>query len=821
MPGIHAPRIIEGSFSSNERPQLAKLLGIALLVAWAAPLYSSDRGVLTGFNLGGAHAAFGIVPLLLLVFAWASWTGRQWPRLGAIAAVTLFLDVAATLTDGERVLFHPTAWLALVVLICALAAALENRLGALLPARAFQVVPFFAAVLAFAAVIPIYMSFQAQTRDRNPLYTAFAPAATRITHAPPPQPEAVAAQAPAASQHDRAPTAETCSRTGAIVDGAWTQHVPASALVKLDAAPGSPRLRAVLDSGELYSSANGGESWTVTACEPLFRFRGVRFANADDGWAVGDSRLAPAVARTHDGGATWVVRVLDLPATPRIGQLQDLRFWDGRDGVAIADHGVLVTNDGGATWRPSAPAEFHGTTNASEFGDGRLVWLNEDGSSGDHMHRSLDGGETWQSLRTAVSGTQTKLPPLREVRFFANGFGLGVGPAERVYATRDGGETWEETTINGAARPLGRTVLVIGEASAVVLERGREGSLYATEDAAQTWAKVGAAETSAPTCPARLFGTDLRWRLGCDGSLQRTENGGVDWQSVGPFGSAPLLAIAFADSANGWALHAHGALRTTDGGENWLRFDAPGGEDLVAGSLIAADAGWAITKRGTIMRFAGPAAPWRVERTGSDVEGWHDFQMLDAERGWAVGSHGRVLSTRDGGAQWQVRSTLIDETLRAVCFVDRDFGWAVGEHGAVLHSRDGGTSWTKQPLGTGGNFAAVHFRDRNHGWIAGDDAQLLRTNDGGATWQPVAAPGSRPVQSVRFFDDQRGWLAAADGWYRTEDGASTWTKVEMPQGASFSSGHPAGVWFADAVTAWAADRGIWSYRAGDVGDKDR
>ncbi len=820
MPGGRAPQvIIEGSIASNARPRLAKVLGVALLVAWAAPLYSSDHGLLTGFSLGGAHVTFGIVPLLLLVFAWASWTDRQWPRFGAIAALTLFLDVAATLTDGE--LFHPAAWLALIVLIFALAAALEDRLCALLPIQLARTAPFFAAVLALAAVTPIYMSFQAQKRQRNPLYTVFVPqppVAPPIDTTPS-EPEPAVSQAPAAAEKDAA-AAETCMRAAAIVEGPWLLHAAPGTPVKFDAAPGSPRLSAVLDTGELYSSADGGESWMVTACEPLFRFRGVRFANADDGWAIGDSRLvAPAIARTHDGGATWVVRALDLPLTPRIGRLQDLRFWDGRDGVAIADYGVLLTNDGGATWRPSAPAEFQGTTTTSEFGDGRVVWLNEYGSGSGRIYRSLDGGATWQSLRTAVSGSQTALPPLRDVRFFAAGFGLGVGPGERLYATRDGGEMWQETAPSGNARPFWRAILVTGPASAVVLERGRESALYTTDDAAETWARIGVAEPLAPTCSARFFGTDLRWRLGCDGSLQRTDDNGVDWQTVGPFSSASPFAIQFADAANGWALCARGALRTTDGGNNWRRFDAPGGEDLIAGSLVAADAGWALTARGTIMRFAGTAAPWRVERAGSDNETWHAFQMLDTERGWAVGARGRVLSTRDGGAQWQVRSTLFDETLRAVWFVDRDFGWAVGERGIVLHSRDGGTSWTKQPLGPGSTFTTVHFRDRNNGWIAGDDEPLLRTRDGGATWQPVAAPGTRPVQAVRFFDDQHGWLAAADGWYRTDDGALTWTKIEMPQNRTFASGRPAGAWFADAATAWAADAGgVWSYRAEGAGE---
>jgi len=178
----------ETSAPIGARPLLAKVLAVALVAAWAAPLYTSDHGALTGFGLGVAHVAFVIVPLLLLALAWASWTERQWSRLGAIAATTLFLDVAATLTDGERVLFHPAAWLALVVLIFALAAALENRLGALLPVEFVQAVPFLAVVLALTAVSPIYVSFQAQKRHRNPLYTLFVQPPALLPQLLPPTP---------------------------------------------------------------------------------------------------------------------------------------------------------------------------------------------------------------------------------------------------------------------------------------------------------------------------------------------------------------------------------------------------------------------------------------------------------------------------------------------------------------------------------------------------------------------------------------------------------------------------------------------------------
>lgn len=818
-----------------------------MLGFWAVPLYTSNGGQLTGWNLSVEHSALWLVPVFLLVHLWASWTGRPWVRFGAIAGLVLIGDVAVTLVDGERVMLHSGAWFVLIVLIFAFAAALEDRLIEFLPGEIRQAVPFIAVTLSIVALAPVYFSFEAHERSRNPIYRAFA-AMPETPPAPAPRAAAPAPPAPAVSPTPTEPepavtepvpeaparepdlvlaNAKTC--TNALSGGgAWTRQVADSAPVTLDWSPSTSRVSVVTANGEFYASVDEGESWTDLDCKPLFRFLSVRFNTAEVGWAVGALGASvfgpPAIAQTRDGGATWVVRQIEQQRASELGHLKDLKFWDESHGIVIADYGVLRTEDAGQSWHDSGPANFTGTTNAVTFGAGPSVWIYESARERSTIHRSLDGGVSWQAISGFVAGSQQSVrrldgstepfPPLRDLAFYVPDFGLVLDDDERLYATRDGGRTWFETLPVNTGSPGPRTLRAYGAKSAVVLQQGPEGGVYVTDDAAQTWTMAATAARQSSSCRAHLFGEDASWRIGCAGSLERTGDGGSVWHRVGPFGVNRLRAVQFADATTGWALGSDAILTTSDGGENWHRFNLPAGEHPIAGTLIRADAGWTLTRAGRIMRFRGDSAPWSIQRLGGANEIWYDIQMLDAQRGWVVGAGGRVLLTRNGGLQWQPRSTLFDETLRALWFVDPQFGWAVGEHGIVLHSQDGGLSWRDQPLGTGSTFTAVHFRDRANGWIAGESERLFSTDDGGRTWRATPAPTAPPFYAIRFFDDRHGWLVAKDGWYRTDDGAATWKRVGMPEGGVFTTSGPKRAWFENAGLAWAVEgSGVWRYRA--------
>jgi len=140
-------------------------------------------------------------------------------------------------------------------------------------------------------------------------------------------------------------------------------------------------------------------------------------------WVAGDG----VIARSTDGGATFAA-VAGVPAN----RWRGLRFAaDAQHGVVVGDNGrVMLTSDGGATWRaaPTAPAALAGvsiTPDAARIvavGITGLVW------------RSTDGGATFARVPTVTAN-------LAAIGFSDDqpAQGWAIGAAGTVLHTVDGG----------------------------------------------------------------------------------------------------------------------------------------------------------------------------------------------------------------------------------------------------------------------------------------------------------------------------------------------------------------------------------------------
>lgn len=107
------------------------------------------------------------------------------------------------------------------------------------------------------------------------------------------------------------------------------------------------------------------------------------------------------------------------------------------------------------------------------------------------------------------------------------------------------------------------------------------------------------------------------------------------------------------------------------------------------------------------------------------------------------------------------------------------------------------TSPVPTPLPPGPDVQFAGLLDATHGWVL-TSSGLFLTADEGATWRGASVPGphtGRGVLGVDFADANHGWLATLDfadstsgvfDVWRTEDGARTWQKVVVPDGANRS-----------------------------------
>jgi photosystem II stability/assembly factor-like uncharacterized protein len=199
------------------------------------------------------------------------------------------------------------------------------------------------------------------------------------------------------------------------------------------------------------------------------------------------------------------------------------------------------------------------------------------------------------------------------------------------------------------------------------------GMIEATTDGGSTWTRTVLPVPSRMSDVAmvdRMHGLACAYVRNAPGSLLRTSDGGLTWQSLpmpprsaGPFDLQML-------GPDWWAMRAYdsisgtwGLFRTADAGVTWNRFVVP-------------------------------------EFTSS-------IDFINSLHAYAVGAvysgdsqtHNRIDRTTDGGATWTTvlrRPVERWGSLREIAFADSAHGIAAGSEGIIYRTTDGGATWMNE-----------------------------------------------------------------------------------------------------------------------------
>jgi photosystem II stability/assembly factor-like uncharacterized protein len=280
----------------------------------------------------------------------------------------------------------------------------------------------------------------------------------------------------------------------------------------------------------------------------------VYFSDSKRGWVGGDAGL---ILRTEDGGRTWEQQQVGA----REG-VSDLYFRDKTDGYLLAGNQILVTEDGGASWRMAArflPSTFAGAEPdlySVRFTSKRRGWVVGSLSRGDNVVDSLvlqttDGGASWNRQRVPVTDE------LIHLDFDGDKRGWIVGASGRILHTRDGGESW------------------------TLQESKTTATLYHVE----------------------VRGDERGWAVGERGTILRTVDGGETWTAARAPVRSTLLSVKFVNDEEGWAVGRGGViLRTGDGGQTWVQQESRTRQHLYA-LFFDKKTGWAVGGDGLIFRY--------------------------------------------------------------------------------------------------------------------------------------------------------------------------------------------------------------------------
>lgn len=200
----------------------------------------------------------------------------------------------------------------------------------------------------------------------------------------------------------------------------------------------------------------------------------------------------------------------------------------GKRLVTVGDYGtILLSDDGGKTFRQAASVPLSSTLTAVHFADDKNGWAV--GQWGAILH-TADGGENWSIQRLETQEDR----PLFSVHFTNANDGLAVGLWSLVLRTQDGGKSW--TPINLPTPPDGgkadrNLFRIFASAKGELFVAAERGVVLRSADYGQSWQYLNTGyKGTFWTGVALKDGTLLVG--GLRGTIYRSKDDGRSWQPV-------------------------------------------------------------------------------------------------------------------------------------------------------------------------------------------------------------------------------------------------------------------------------------------------
>jgi photosystem II stability/assembly factor-like uncharacterized protein len=292
-------------------------------------------------------------------------------------------------------------------------------------------------------------------------------------------------------------------------------------------------------------SHDGGDTWREfpLGCHSIHQ---IATTSSHPNWvyirAVSDYHSS-TLFRSNDGGDSWATSPLTgewfsqgfLPIAIDPTQPEKLYTSSGTGGI-------IVSTNGGLTWRCVLEADIAGPMHFA-FSSGAIYAGVDPIVFGESpvIYRSLDGGETWETLPWTPPDdlNDLRIGGINNSRLFAALDGFGI------FLSDDAGQTWQ-TSNNGLRSPVVIAKLYnaqIDPETIYAISEWPRDALFITRNGGQAWSEpIIEAPRTAVVNPDH---PEVIWVLDGDGVLESVDAGQV-WQRVS---TLPMTSLAISPVA--------------------------------------------------------------------------------------------------------------------------------------------------------------------------------------------------------------------------------------------------------------------------------
>jgi hypothetical protein len=522
--------------------------------------------------------------------------------------------------------------------------------------------------------------------------------------------------------------------------GSWTELTESGSRAWSDVAISADgnKITATVKDGFIYTSVDGGQKWTERSSAGKRAWTSVTSSNDGTNLSATSSDfdangyLAGETYSSSDSGATW-------------SDYRNIRAWssaaysaDGSIAVGSVKDGYIYTStDAGSNWVERTAAGARAWTDVAVSADGkRIAATVNDG----FIYTSTDSGSSWTQRGasrawSSVATTSTGKTIVATVK--------GAG----IVRSFDGGATWSEGGVDGRNW---NSVAVSADGTRMIA--ASTSALYLSKDSGVTWMPF------TPVAPVSTTWPD-----------------NTVWTSVASSADGMNLTVLSAFDYNRGA----GIVATSsDGGVTWTNrlgldgntwtsatYSTDGTKLAVAGattSIISADSGatWS-----TLGVYAESLA---MSGDGSRILGNAD------NRSAAISVDGGALFTVSQPAQYWVDSASSADGKIVVAVARQPTG-----QGALWRSGDHGHTWRALASSVYTTWNTVAISDDGAKIVAGaTDGKMYRSSDSGVTMVASPAPSGNWL-SITSSPDGVNLMAqsVSSGTWKSSDSGASWTKV--------------------------------------------